>query len=167
MSASFCYAEVRINNLVLREILERYREQGAFDDTYHKKVFAANEDQAIYLEEQRVLKFSKSPDSLDKVLDFIINMLIGDWLDSTPPNNDLIDSLKKELADKGEDICEAYESVRWMTYFYDEDEEYQRYRYRFDRSPWFEKFSVITQANDDGDPDYKPWNTGNDDREGC
>ncbi|NLC26599.1 MAG: hypothetical protein GX777_08275, partial [Fastidiosipila sp.] len=143
-SHDMCYAEVRIKNPVLFEIFKRYKDQRAFEETYHNKVFAADEEHAIYLEEQRVLKFSASPRNLVEVLDFIINMLTGDWLDSTPPNNEQIDSLKKELIDKNQEIYEAYEAVRWMTYFYDEDDEYQHYRYRFDRSPWFEKFSVTT-----------------------
>ncbi|NLC25083.1 MAG: DUF1439 domain-containing protein [Fastidiosipila sp.] len=166
MSPKFCYAEVRIKNPVLFEIFKRYKDQRAFEESYHNKVFASDEEHAIYLEEQRVLKFSVSPGNLVEVLDYIINMLAGDWLDSTPPNNDLVDSLKTELVDKNEEIYKAYESVRWMTYFYDEDDEYRRYRYRFDQNPWFEKFSVTTQSNDDGVLEYEPWNTGYDDREG-
>lgn len=54
-----------------------------------------------------------------------------------------------ELMAKRTKIDEAYVSVRWLTYFYDMDDGYQRYRYRFDQSPWFEKFSITTQYNDD------------------
>lgn len=165
-SHDMCYAEIRIDNPVLLEIFERYKALGAFEGSYHDKVFAVNANYAVYLKEQRVLRFSESPCELGDVLDFIIEMISGDWLDSTPPNNDKLNNLKAELMAKRTKIDEAYVSVRWLTYFYDMDDWYQRYRYRFDQSPWFEKFSITTQYNDDGNPNYAPWETGNDDLEG-
>lgn len=166
MSSEYSYAEVRIKNPVLLDILKRYKEQGAFKASFHDKIFAPNEDYAIYLEDQRVLKFTKTPAALDEVFDYIIDMLNADWLDSTPPDNELIGNLQEELTEKRDEIDGAYESVRWLTYYYDGHEANQ-HRYRFDRVPYLEKYSITYQGDDEGeDPDYELWKFNNGDTKG-
>jgi len=137
-SSSYCTAEVIIDNPVLLEILQKYKDMGLFekedpifsvgdyqihgdsgafeiiDDSHHAKTpafYLYNDDEDEEIRHTGITDCT-TPKSLEEVLEKIIELLslTEEWLDI-----DVRDRLVEELTARQEEILQAYKSVDWSS----------------------------------------------------
>ena len=137
-SSSYCTAEVIIDNPVLLEILQKYKNMGLFgeeepifsvgdyqiygdsgafeiiDDSHQAKApafYLYNDDEDEEIRHTGITDWT-TPKSLEEVLEKIIELLslTEEWLDI-----DVRDRLVEELTARQEEILHAYISVNWSS----------------------------------------------------
>jgi len=132
-SSSSSYGEVVIDNLVLLEILTRYKDMGTFGEDFPFKVGSYddnNVDNKFLGKDQSIKTLTPAmhwklqgdfpPHSLDKVLDEIIEVMDWYWYefideDNAEYNNALYSQLKEELKQREYEILKAYKTVKWYS----------------------------------------------------
>lgn len=118
-SSSYSSTNIIIDNPVLLEILQKYKDLGAFDDSKaHFKIGTARGDDST-----KTPAFTSEiddgkccPDSLDSVLFEIISFIEDDLsMTGIKYDREILDQMESELREKEQEILAGYVSVKWST----------------------------------------------------
>ena len=121
-SSSYSSAEITISNDVLREILNRYREKGAFlhtdeqDDDLAESIGVSGRDPAFsYFEEECSADIFFGPKSIEEVAALILDVIANGYFSSRLKEPKLFEECKNEIKNRAQEIIENYEEVSWCT----------------------------------------------------
>jgi len=141
-SSSYSSAEIKIDNPVLLEILERYRDRGAFETLYNEEKLAGigaseREAKATYWTESELVGTDErkmafcfydeeyasvffAPKTIEEVMTAILDV-ISCGNDLNFKNIDLVNECRDELEDRKDEIVSSYGEVYWEAH--DDDNE--------------------------------------------
>lgn len=119
-SSSYSSAEIKIDNPVLLDILQRYREMGAFETGNFYSPFEAldigHKNLAVNYINEENSDVRGAPDKLEDVLEFFILGVLETMATDGPVDDwDLYRKCKKELLVNKQRILEAYKKVVWKS----------------------------------------------------
>ena len=123
-SSSYSSAEIKIDNPVLLEILEKYRDLGAFirddgdEDFDLGWIIGSNECNgeapvALYFNDPEQAEIMYAPDSIEDVVNHILDVIVNEWDRDKLKNESLFKECENELKARAEEINESYREVSW------------------------------------------------------
>jgi len=126
-SSSYSSTSIVIDNPVLMEILVKYKEIGLFENLDLRFEIAPDSDRAFtYLDEDCIGPSGIS--SLQECLEEIIEIISSDLDDNLDNSNEydenLFETMVKELRKNEDKILEAYKSVSWLIRESSNEEDY-------------------------------------------
>jgi hypothetical protein len=128
-SSSSSYGEVVIDNLVLLEILAKYKDMGTFGKGSYISIgsFHKTDDYGRpYLPDSDITTITPAfhtfcahmwhtPSSLDNIIEEIINVLDDDNDITDDYNQELLNQLKEELSQREDEILKGFRTVKWYS----------------------------------------------------
>lgn len=134
-SSSYSSAEIKIDNPVLLEILQRYKEKGAFinDDGFDlgdpigaseydaKSEYDWDPDDndyghepvAVYLYDPEITDVDYAPKKIEQVAELLMNAITREGVDKVKDPK-LVKQCRKELQERKQEIIDNYNEVFWV-----------------------------------------------------